>query len=201
MSDIFIIASMNVIFLTMASIADVNVREIYPDLLREFVRNGHKVYIVSPRERRLGEKTGVRTEGAVTYLGVRTLNLQKTSNVEKGIGQVLVESQFKKAIRKYLNNIEFDLILYATPPITLQGVVAYLKRKNPKAVSYLMLKDIFPQNAVDIGMMSKSGMKGLLYRYFRKKEKKLYEASDYIGCMSPANVKFVLEHNPEIEAS
>ena len=43
MSDIFIIASMNVIFLTMAPIADVNVREIYPDLLREFVRNGHKV--------------------------------------------------------------------------------------------------------------------------------------------------------------
>ena len=133
-------------------------------------------------------------------MGVRTLNLQKTSNVEKGIGQVLVESQFKKSIRKYLNNIEFDLILYATPPITLQGVVAYLKRKNPKAVSYLMLKDIFPQNAVDIGMMSKSGMKGLLYRYFRKKEKKLYEVSDYIGCMSPANVQYVLKHNPEVEA-
>lgn len=36
-----------------------------------------------------------------------------------------------------------------------------------------MLKDIFPQNAVDIGMLSKTGWKGILYRYFRNKEKKI----------------------------
>lgn len=192
---------MNVIFLTMAPIADIGVKEIYPDLLREFVAKGHQVYIVSPRERRMGIQTNVKTEGAVHYLGVRTLNLQKTNVLEKGVGQVMVEKQFKRAIREYWNDSKFDLILYATPPITLQGVVKYLKTKNPQAVSYLMLKDIFPQNAVDIGMMSTTGFKGLLYRYFRKKEKALYAVSDYIGCMSPANVQFVLEHNPEINAS
>ena len=192
---------MNVIFLTMAPIADIGVKEIYPDLLREFVAKGHQVYIVSPRERRMGVQTNVKTEGTVHYLGVRTLNLQKTNVLEKGVGQVMVERQFKRAIREYWNDIKFDLILYATPPITLQGVVKYLKRKNPQAVSYLMLKDIFPQNAVDIEMMATTGFKGLLYRYFRKKEKALYAVSDYIGCMSPANVQYVLEHNPEIDAS
>ena len=192
---------MKVIFLTMAPISDVTVREIYPDLLREFVSKGHQVYIVSPRERRLGVETNVKTEGAVSYLGVRTLNLQKTSVIEKGIGQVMVERQFKAAIRKFWSDIKFDLILYATPPITLQGVVKYLKKKNPQAQSYLMLKDIFPQNAVDIGMMSKTGIKGLLYKHFRKQEKELYSLSDYIGCMSPANVQYVLEHNSEIDAS
>lgn len=192
---------MKVVFLTMAPISDISVREIYPDLLREFVAKGHQVYIVSPRERRLGVETSVKTDGAVTYLGVRTLNLQKTSVIEKGIGQVLVERQFKTAIRKFCGDLKFDLILYATPPITLQGVVKYLKKKNPQAQSYLMLKDIFPQNAVDIGMMTTTGVKGLLYRYFRKKEIELYAVSDYIGCMSPANVQFVLEHNPEIDAS
>lgn len=192
---------MNVIFLTMAPIADIGVKEIYPDLLREFVAKGHQVYIVSPRERRMGIQTNVKTEGSVHYLGVRTLNLQKTNVLEKGVGQVLVERQFKKAIREYWNDIKFDLILYATPPITLQGVVNYLKRKNSQAISYLMLKDIFPQNAVDIGMMTTTGVKGLLYRYFRKKEKDLYAVSDYIGCMSPANVQYVLDHNPEIKTS
>ncbi len=192
---------MKVIFLTMAPISDISVRELYPDLLRMFVAKGHKVYIVSPRERRIGVETNVKTDGAVSYLGVRTLNLQKTSVIEKGIGQVLVESQFKAAIRKFWGDLKFDLILYATPPITLQGVVKYLKKKNPQAQSYLMLKDIFPQNAVDIGMMMKTGVKGLLYKHFRKQEKKLYALSDHIGCMSPANVQFVLEHNPEIEAS
>ena len=46
-------------------------------------------------------------------------------------------------------------------------------------------------------MLQKSGVKGLLYRYFRGKEKRLYALSDYIGCMSQANVDYVLKHNPE----
>ena len=83
------------------------------------------------------------------------------------------------------------------PPITLVGIVEYVKKRDG-AKSYLLLKDIFPQNAVDIGMMSKTGVKGLLYKYFRAKEKKLYAISDKIGCMSLANVEFVLNHNPEI---
>lgn len=190
---------MNVVFLTMAPITDISVREIYPDLLREFVSKGHQIYIVSPRERRFKIETSVNNDGPVSYLGVRTLNLQKTNVLEKGIGQVLVERQFKKAIRKFWSDIMFDLILYATPPITLQGVVKYLKKTNPQAQTYLLLKDIFPQNAVDIGMMTKTGLKGILYRYFRKKEKALYSISDHIGCMSPANVKYVLDHNPEIK--
>ena len=49
-------------------------------------------------------------------------------------------------------------------------------------------------------MMTKTGFKGLLYRMFRKKEKTLYQLSDHIGCMSPANVKYVLEHNPEVSS-
>ena len=91
--------------------------------------------------------------------------------------------------------MKFDLITYSTPPITLTNVVKYLKKKNPKAVSYLQLKDIFPQNAVDIGMF---GEKSVFNWYFRRKEKALYKASDFIGCMSPANVEYVLEHNPEV---
>jgi glycosyltransferase involved in cell wall biosynthesis len=57
-----------------------------------------------------------------------------------------------------------------------------------------MLKDIFPQNAVDLGFIKK----GIIFNYFRKKEKELYDVSDFIGCMSPANVAFVLKHNPEV---
>ena len=189
---------MNVIFLTMSHNVDINLREIYPDLLRRFVTAGHKVFIVSPKERRFGEKTNVKTDGSVTYLGVRTLNLQKCSVFEKGLGQLLVEFQFKNAIKKFLREERFELILYSTPPITITGTIKYLKESNSNAKTYLLLKDIFPQNAVDIGMMSKTGIKGFIYRYFRSKEKKLYGVSDYIGCMSPANVDYVLKHNQEI---
>ena len=58
-----------------------------------------------------------------------------------------------------------------------------------------MLKDIFPQNAVDLEMFKEGG---LIHQYFRKQEKDLYSVSDRIGCMSTANVKYILEHNREL---
>ena len=129
-------------------------------------------------------------------LGVKTLNIQKTNVVEKGIGTLLIESQYKSAIKKYLKGVKFDLVLYSTPPITFTKVIKFLKKENPHIISYLLLKDIFPQNAVDIGMFGKNS---LFYKMFRKKEIELYKNSDYIGCMSPANVKFVLDHNDFVD--
>lgn len=192
---------MNIIFLTLYRIDNIEERRIYPDLMRKFRDEGHQVYIVTPCERRFGLETILVENKGVHILNVKTLNVQKTNIVEKGIGTLLIERQFKAAIKRYLGGVKFDLITYSTPPITFTNVVKYLKQQNPQAVSYLQLKDIFPQNAVDIGMMPKTGAKGLLYKFFRRKEKKLYAYSDYIGCMSPANVEFLLKHNPEIDAN
>lgn len=184
---------MNLIFLTLAHISDINQRGIYNDLMRKFRDEGHNVYIVTAAERRLGQETSLVDSHGVHILNVKTLNVQKTNIVEKGIGTLLIESQFKAAIKKYLGNVKFDLITYSTPPITFTNVVRYLKKRNPRAISYLQLKDIFPQNAVDIGMF---GEKSIFNWYFRRQEIKLYRNSDYIGCMSPANVEFVRKHNP-----
>ena len=189
---------MNILFLTMVKMNSVEDRGIYTDLMRKFRDKGHKVYIVSPTERRDGLKTSVIEEKGVKILSVRTLNVQKTNVIEKGIGQVSIEFLYKRAIKEYLSGVNFDLIIYSTPPITFSKVIESAKKTNPWAKTYLLLKDIFPQNAVDMGMLSKSGVKGILYKFFRAKEKKLYALTDYIGCMSPANVRYVLEHNPEI---
>lgn len=205
---------MNVIFLTLAGITDVEVRGIYQDLMRKFRDEGHRVYIVQSSERRFEQETKLVEKKGVHILNVKTLNIQKTNVVEKGIGTLLIESQFTSAIKKYLSDVKFDLMLYSTPPITFPKVIAYLKRQNPQAMTYLLLKDIFPQNAVDLGMLQGMPVQGSwfkvhgwvarakyqLYKYFRRKEKKLYAFSDYIGCMSPANVDFLLKHNSEIDA-
>lgn len=187
---------MKVIFLTLVDINDLDERGIYQDLLRKFQREKHDVYIVSPTERAQKKKTTLIKKEGYHILKVRTLNIQKANILEKGIGTLLIEYQFLWAIKKYLANKEFDLVLYSTPPVTFNKIINYLKNKN-QALTYLLLKDIFPQNAVDLGMLSP---KGFLYSYFRKKETKLYSLSDYIGCMSQANVDYVLRHNPQISA-
>ena len=189
---------MNVLFLTIGRIENVDEASIYLDLLRTFRDNGHAVYCVSPNERREGKDTSYTEEKGIHVLRVRIGNIRRCTIIEKGISTVLIESQDRAAVKKYLGDVKFDLVLYSTPPITLAGVIKYVKRRDG-AKTYLMLKDIFPQNAVDIGMMSKGGVKGLLYKYFRNKEKKLYALSDTIGCMSEANCNYVLKHNPEVD--
>lgn len=186
---------MNILFLSLSRFDDVNDKGIYSDLMREFVRRGNDVYIASPTERRFGKSTYLSASSHCQILKIKTLNIQKTNIVEKGIGTLLLETQFDKAIRKYWGETRFDLVLYSTPPITFNRVIERMK-KRCGSKSYLLLKDIFPQNAVDLGMFSE---RSVFCRFFRKKEQKLYRLSDYIGCMSPANVEYVLAHNAEID--
>ncbi len=163
--------------------------------MRKFRNEGHDVTIITPSERRLKEKTGIREQSLVKILKVRTLNIQKTNFIEKGLGTILIEHQLKKALQIHLKDKKFDLVLYSTPPITLTKIVSEVKKKH-NAKSYLLLKDIFPQNAVDLGILKKNGF---LYKYFRSQEKKLYKISDFIGTMSSANISYLLTHNQELD--
>ena len=190
---------MNVLFITLSDIKDLGNRGIYADVLREFSKKGHRVFVLSPTERRNREKTHKIRPDNTVVLKVQTGNTQKTNVIEKGISTLLIEWQFMMAIQKHLSNVRFDAVVYSTPPITFAGVIEYIKRRDG-AKAYLLLKDIFPQNAVDIGMMTKKGPKSIIYKMFRRKEEKLYRLSDSIGCMSQANVDFLLKHNPYIPA-
>ncbi|MCU7618697.1 glycosyltransferase family 4 protein [Chryseobacterium sp. PBS4-4] len=188
---------MNIIFLTLVEINSIEDRGIYQDLLRKFRNEGHDVTIVTPMERRRGVSTNFKEKEGVSILQVKTFNIQKTNIIEKGIGTLAIEYQYLSAIKKYTSDKKFDLVLYSTPPITFAKVIEFVKKRD-HAKSYLLLKDIFPQNAVDMNML-KDG--GFLHKQFVRKEKKLYQISDTIGCMSEANVDFVLKHNPEINKS
>src|SRR5699024_4388854 len=108
--------------------------------------------------------TSYKVKEGISILYIRTLNIKKTNVIEKGLGTLLIEYQFLSAVKKYLKNNKFDLVLYTTPPITFSNVIEYVKRRD-RAYSYLLLKDIFPQNAVDMKMLKKSS---LLYRLFLK---------------------------------
>lgn len=196
---------LNILFITLGNIANIDDHGIYEDLMRELAKKNVEIYIASPIERRQKKNTylieyrdSFDWHKKVHILKIKTGNIQKTNIVEKGISMILLDNQIKNGIKKYFKSVKFDLILYSTPPITIVNSIRFVKKRDA-AKTYLMLKDIFPQNAVDLGMMKVTGLRGLLYWFFRNKEKKLYAISDKIGCMSQANVDYVLKHNPEIK--
>lgn len=182
---------MKILFLTLANINSIDDRAIYPDLLRKFRDEGHNIVILSPLERKYKKKTELISEFSCCILKVWTTNIQKTNILEKIISTLIIEFLYLRAINKYFREDKFDLILYSTPPITFTRLITNIKMRT-NAKTYLLLKDIFPQNAVDLKMINKSS---IAYKYFRHKEQKLYEISDYIGCMSQANKSYILKNN------
>lgn len=186
---------MKIIFLTLARIDNIETQGIYSDLLRVFRDKGHQVTIVNPLERKYSKSTSYYKDNGINILNVWTTNIQKTNFFEKGFTTIFIEFFYYLAIKKFLPNEKFDLILYSTPPITFTNLIKRLKNKS-NAKTYLLLKDIFPQNAVDLHIFKKQS---LIYRFFRKKEKALYDLSDFIGCMSPANLNYIQEHNPTVQ--
>lgn len=162
---------------------------LYNNLVDSLLKRNHRVTVVKTST----DKSFLDIK-SINYqiLNVKTFDLFHSNLIKKGINLLLIKHYFKRAIKKNLIYDEFDLILYATPPITLYSVINFCK-KFYNARTFLMLKDIFPQNAVDLGMFSK---RSIIYKYFRNNEKKYYKISDYIGCMSQGNVDYLLKYNP-----
>ncbi|HEU4495819.1 MAG TPA: glycosyltransferase family 4 protein [Flavobacterium sp.] len=59
-----------------------------------------------------------------------------------------------------------------------------------------MQKDIFPQNAVDLGLMKKNSR---IYKFFKKNEIKLLQSADIVGCTSPGNIRYFLKNYPFLD--
>lgn len=175
---------------------DIGDRGIYIDLVRELSQRGINVYVVCPRQRRENLPTELSKQGNINILKVKTGNITKTKSfIEKGISTIMIEYQYLSAIKKKFKNVKFDMLMYSTPPITFNRIIKYLKNKQ-NCKTYLILKDIFPQNAVDIDAMKKGS---LIWKYFRNKEIELYKNSDVIGCMSKGNINYILKNNSYIE--
>lgn len=178
---------------------DINARGIYRDLIRHIAQHSHSITVAYPIEKRENDKkNNFSTYGNIRLLPVSIGNITKCRNlIEKGISTIFLQSHYIASIKKYCSNTKYDLVLYVTPPITFCRVVKYVKRRD-NASSYLMLKDIFPQNALDINLLPSWGPWKIIAWWFKHQEKQLYNLSDYIGCMSPKNVSYLLEHNPQI---
>ena len=182
---------MNVLFLMIAFPDIKEITNFYSDLPEKFKEKKHNVWVANLLEKKYKKATYLEEVKGINILWIKSGDWFGTNSViKKGLTTVTIASQFKRVLKKYFNEIKFDLVIYFTPPITFSPVVKFLKKKD-NSKSYLILRDIFPQNVRDLGLLNNN----ILFNYFRRKEKELYDISDYIGCMSEGNINYVLEHN------
>jgi glycosyltransferase involved in cell wall biosynthesis len=181
-----------IIFLTISY--NQNGNSIYNDLINSLINHKHQI-VICRSNCEIEKNTLKKINENLHILDVQTGNQFEKNLIKKGINMLLLERQFIKAIKKNLQSYSFDLVLYATPPISLNGVVEFCK-KIFNAKSFLMLKDIFPQNAIDLKMVKENSF---IHKFFSKKEEKLYRISDYIGCMSQKNKDYLKKYDLSIQ--
>ena len=92
---------MNVLFVSISSIEHASKHSISLDLLHEFQRNGHNVYIVAAIQKRDNAETNLAEEAGFKVLRVKIGNNKKTGPIRKGITTVTMPGKYIKAIKKY----------------------------------------------------------------------------------------------------
>ena len=188
---------MNILYISTVFPKPEDSSTIYTDLAEELTKENHKVTVVVSEEKKKAPHTKLSQERGMEVLRVATGNLYDVNIIEKGFTILMMQYQFKSAIKEHLKKKKFDLVLFESPPVTTASVVKWAMDYF-NCPSYLMLKDIFPQNALDIGVLTK---KHPAYAYFKYKEKKLYQTASIIGTMSEANLQYVRTHNPEVASN
>lgn len=186
---------MNILFVVSRHSKKVNDSTLTKDLVNEFLEKGHDITVVTMLEKRENEETQLNIENGCKVLRVKTGNyFNVESKFEKVITILTLFKKMKKAALEYLANEKYDLIITHTPFVSTDKLIKPLKDYF-KCPAYLILWDIFPQNAKDIGLIKNN----FIFKYFKNKEKKMLEIYDRIFCMSEGNVKYVSENYSYID--
>lgn len=155
------------------------------ELAIEFKNKGHQVTVLCPlpKSNKL-LKTGFIDGVQVLYF--KSGEIKNISKLKRAINESLLSKYAWKATKSYFTAHPQDGIIYYSPTIFFGQLVTKLK-KLWKCPSYLILRDIFPQWAIDNGLIKK---KSLIHRYFDYFEQINYKAANTIGVMSPSNLKY-----------
>lgn len=157
------------------------------DLAEEFCRLGHDVTVLAP-DPTISEEFTLSSEDGIRVLRVKTGKIDGASRLFRGINEGLLSSILWLKARKYLKAGGYDLVVWYSPSIFFGALVMRLK-KFFGCRTYLILRDIFPQWAVDTGVLKE----GFLTSFFRRKEILQYDAADTIGVQSPGNLAYFAE--------
>lgn len=154
------------------------------DLGVEFRGQRHEVTVLTPSDT-ISQSPQVTIEDGLRIARVKTGRIKGTAKLSRAIQEVRLSATLWGRAKHFLLANPADLIVFYSPTIFLGAFVRRLKSLW-RCPAYLILRDIFPQWAVDAGILRK----GLVWRFFRTKEIEQYEVADVIAVQSSADLKY-----------
>jgi len=160
------------------------------DLSLEMLRQGHSPVVMVP--------SSVITDHweIEEYQGIKVVRLKSPQTrgvgyVKRTLNELIMPHSMLRNLRKCpLGDVRWDGVVWYSPTICLGPIVKALKNFS-QCKSYLILRDIFPDWAVDMGLIKK----GLVYRFLKIIEQYQYSVADVIGVQTAANVSYFDQQN------
>ncbi|PJZ61854.1 glycosyltransferase family 4 protein [Leptospira adleri] len=157
-----------------------------------FQKKGHEVTVITPGPG-LSRAFKKRIIDDIRVYSFPSGRIKNVSKIKRAINETLLSYRAWKYLRQEFRANKNDLILYYSPSIFWGPLIKKLKRLWV-APSYLILRDLFPQWAIDSGIL---GRNSIITKFFRYYEKINYEAADKIGLQSPKNKEWFEKEFPQ----
>lgn len=171
------------------------------ELAEELVARGHRVTVLTSwpqynlseasRRRPTAEDT---MERGVRVIRVKTLPTHKIAYLLRGVAQVLLPQFFIRALRRFVRE-PIDAVFVQLPHLPLGKVGAYVRRQYG-ARFVLNVHDIFPQNAIDLGILRNSH----LIAFFERMERDVYTQADAIATHTTGGRQFLVDRKGVLAA-
>jgi len=160
------------------------------ELALELKNNSHEILVLTPKPTQKKLLTIQKIDG-ISVLFFKSGEIKNVGKVKRAINESLLSYQAFRSSKKYLKENQCDGIIYFSPSIFFGSLVKKLSNLwNCK--SYLILRDIFPQWAVDNNLINENS---IVHKYFSFFEKINYKSANRIGVMSPSNLEFFKSKN------
>jgi glycosyltransferase involved in cell wall biosynthesis len=163
------------------------------ELAEGLKKQGHKVLVITsyPRHYLTKELEGKKfpvfsSEDGIDVIRAKTLPHHKVNFIFRGISQLFLPFIFFLNVKKYVKNI--DVAVVYCPPLP-QALIGKMIKNKYGAKIILNLQDIFPQNAIDLGVLKNK----FIIKFFEMMEQKVYKDADLITFNSDGGVKFLIE--------
>ncbi len=125
--------------------------------------------------------------GVLQVLRLKAPKIKDISYLRRVVGEFLMPFMMIYHLKQSpFKSVQFEGVITYAPSIFLGPLANHLKRES-SCKNYLIIRDIFPQWAVDVGLLSGSG---LPYYLLKKVEGYLYSTADTIGVQTPANLSY-----------
>ena len=155
------------------------------DLTREFARQGHSLCVLLPAPDQHEPWKLEEFDGA-QVLRLKAPRTKDIGYVRRTLAELAMPFAMLRNLRKSPLAVErWDGVVWYAPSIFHGPLISALKKASA-CKSYLIIRDLFPEWAVDMGLMGR----GLPYRFFDAVARYQYSVADVIGVQTPGNCRY-----------